>query len=319
MAREADAVAEGGDRLGDRVAGRPDVDRFADRVESWLTGPDGDPPPEGLGAGVSWLRLDAALYRELDVSGTGGPLLLARVPEMAAWSDADPWPDGCTLFIPFQDPENVGAVLRSAAAFGVARAVLLREAAHPFHPKAIRAAGPAVFQVPLLSGPSIDALTGDLVPIIPLDVDGPDLARWLAVAPDPLRTRRWLGVAWLVGAAVHGAMWSLGFPWPYRFSATVLVAGAVIWWLTRPTGPTNWIHELSLRLSPETGGRGLWGGALRRQLMRRTVARPLPLGMISISIGCGLFEASSTFVVTIVLSPSVRCLIGKTPRSSDST
>ena len=164
---------------GPRIIGEV-LDRFGDRVEAWLTGPAGDPPPEALGREATWLRLDAALHRELDVSGTGGPLLLVRVPGMPSWSDADPWPEGCTLFIPFQDPENVGAVLRSAAAFGVARAVLLREAAHPFHPKATRAAGPAAFQVPLLAGPSINELTSESTPLIPLDVGGPpiDASPW---------------------------------------------------------------------------------------------------------------------------------------------
>ena len=94
---------------------------------------------------------------------------------MPTWSDDEPWPPGCTLFIPFQDPENVGAVLRSAAAFGVARAVLLREAAHPFHPKAARAAGTALFQVPMLQGPSIRDLDPKQAPLIALDADGPDL------------------------------------------------------------------------------------------------------------------------------------------------
>jgi 16S rRNA (guanine527-N7)-methyltransferase len=79
------------------------------------------------------------------------------------------------LFIPFQDPENVGAVIRSAAAFGVVRVVLLREAAHPFHPRSSRAAGPALFQVPLLQGPSIHDLGSRHVPMIALDTSGPEL------------------------------------------------------------------------------------------------------------------------------------------------
>ena len=148
------------------------VERYADRVEGWLTPRDGDPPPEAIGGTATWLRLDPALFRELDVSGTGGPLLLTRVPVFANWNPNDPWPDGCTLFIPFQDPENVGAVLRSAAAFSVARAVLLRESAHPFHPKATRAAGPSVFQVPLFHGPSIIDLNDANAPLIPLATDG---------------------------------------------------------------------------------------------------------------------------------------------------
>ena len=148
------------------------VERYADRVDAWLTPFDGDPPPEGIGGSATWLRIDPKLFRELDVSGTGGPLLLIRSPEIATWDANEPWPDGCTLFIPFQDPENVGAILRSAAAFGVARAVLLREASHPMHPKATRASGPAVFQVPLLAGPSIAELAGSSAPLIPLATDG---------------------------------------------------------------------------------------------------------------------------------------------------
>ena len=122
-----------------------------------------------------WFRLADPLFKELDVSGTHAPLLLARVPAMPEWSDADDWPLGCTLFVPFQDPENVGAVVRSAAAFGVARVVLLREAAHPFHPKSARAAGPALFQVPVLQGPSIRDLSSQTVPIVALATDGPEI------------------------------------------------------------------------------------------------------------------------------------------------
>jgi 16S rRNA (guanine527-N7)-methyltransferase len=146
--------------------------RYPERVEAWITAREGPPPPR---ESLPWLRCDGALFRELDVSGTHAPLLLVAVPELPGWQASDPWPPGCTLFVPFQDPENVGAVIRSAAAFGVPRVVLLREAAHPFHPRAARAAGTALFQVDLLEGPSIRDLDPSTSPLIALAADGEDL------------------------------------------------------------------------------------------------------------------------------------------------
>ncbi len=159
------------------------LQRFPGRAEAWLTMPEGPPPPAEAPQNLTWLRLSKPLFQELDVAGTHAPLLLVRVPEIPDWSADSPWPSGCTLFVPFQDPENVGTVLRTAAAFGVARVVLLQEAAHPFHPKSARAAGPALFQVPLLRGPSIHELDTQNVSLIPLDADGDDLSAhpW----PDP--------------------------------------------------------------------------------------------------------------------------------------
>lgn len=148
------------------------LERFPDRVKAWATDANGPPPPS---PGLVWVKMADALFKAVDTSGTRAPLLLVRVPEMPAWSDDAPWPEGCTLFVPFQDPENVGTVLRSAAAFGVARAVLLREAAHPFHPKSARAAGPALFQVPLVRGPSIKDLRSRHTPLIALATDGADV------------------------------------------------------------------------------------------------------------------------------------------------
>jgi len=148
------------------------LEHAPDHAEGWLTDSQGSPPPR---KGLTWYRLSDALFQTLDASGTHSPLLLVRVPEMPEWTDEAPWPTGCTLFVPFQDPENVGAVIRSAAAFGAARVVLLREAAHPFHPKAARAAGPALFQVPLWHGPSIQELVVRQVPLIALATDGPEL------------------------------------------------------------------------------------------------------------------------------------------------
>ncbi len=150
------------------------LQRFPDRVEGWLTDSKGAPPPESADRPV-WFRLADPLFRNLDVSGTRSPLLLVRVPEIPEWSPSAAWPEGCTLFVPFQDPENVGTVIRSAAAFGVPRVVLLKEAAHPFHPKAARAAGTALFQVALEQGPSIRDLLSPNVPLLALSAEGPDI------------------------------------------------------------------------------------------------------------------------------------------------
>ncbi len=146
-------------------------DRHPERVLAWISDDRREPPDDG----IEWYRLGRPLFQQLDVSGTNMPLLLVTAPALPSWSDDEPWPEGCTLFIPFQDPENVGAVIRSAAAFGVARLVLMKEAAHPFHFRASRAAGPALFQVPLLEGPSIHELEVRQVPLIALDREGRDI------------------------------------------------------------------------------------------------------------------------------------------------
>jgi 16S rRNA (guanine527-N7)-methyltransferase len=151
--------------------------QFPDRVLGWITDTGGEAPPLRPGAEpIEWIRLADPLFRDLDMFGTHAPLLLVRVHEFPDWSDQAPWPEGCTLFLPFQDPENVGAVIRTAAAFGVARVVLLREAAHPFHPKAVRAAGTTLLQVRLERGPSINDLIVRGAPLIALDTCGPVLA-----------------------------------------------------------------------------------------------------------------------------------------------
>jgi len=113
-----------------------------------------EPYAQTLREGTIRYRLSRPLYRELDLFGTEGTILLVRVPSPADWH-VEKLPSACTLLVPFQDPENVGAVIRTAVAFGVGEIVLLREAAHPFHPKSIRAGGSAVFRVRYYQGPSI--------------------------------------------------------------------------------------------------------------------------------------------------------------------
>lgn len=153
----------------------------SDLVQAWITMQGGPSPPPSAPESVVWLELDKALFESLDVFGTGRPLLSVRIPPCPPWFPDEGLEPGCTLFVPFQDPENVGAVLRTAAAFGVTAVVLLKEAAHPFHPKAVRASAGAVFRLRLRTGPSLHDLPATL-PLIALSQDGRPLEK--VVFPD---------------------------------------------------------------------------------------------------------------------------------------
>src|SRR5690606_35437395 len=50
-----------------------------------------------------------------------------------------------------QDPGNLGALVRTAAAFNAAAAVVLRGSVDPWNPKAVRASAGAAFRVPIAS------------------------------------------------------------------------------------------------------------------------------------------------------------------------
>ena len=161
------------------VSGRKMVEEvlrnFPERIEAWITDRDGPPPPSECDSSVSWLRFVKPLWEDLDQFGTKSPMLRVRVPKLQPIDlQSDDLP-GCTLLVPFQDPENVGAVLRSAAAFHVDRVVLLQEASHPFHPKSLRAGGPPILELNLFSGPSIRDLPDMKVPLIALGADGVEI------------------------------------------------------------------------------------------------------------------------------------------------
>lgn len=142
---------------------------------AWITTGDRHPPPLNAPPAMEWLQLTDPLFQTLDIFGTRSPLLLIEAPEPSPWSPQEGFPPGCSLLIPFQDPENTGAVIRTAAAFGVTQVVLLSESANPFHPKALRASGGAALRIRLRQGPSLSALPPDLS-VVSLSADGKDLA-----------------------------------------------------------------------------------------------------------------------------------------------
>lgn len=130
----------------------------------------GSVPVETLSTIPLW-RFSGELFQELDVSGTGSPLLLVRTPEIPLWIEKI----GSCLFLPLSNPENLGSAIRSASAFGFQKIVLLKEAAHPFLPATIRASAGEIFRVELFTGPSVTELKAPNLVI--LDGNGMDIRK----------------------------------------------------------------------------------------------------------------------------------------------
>lgn len=128
---------------------------------------------------IDRFRLSRSLFDKLDVSGTGFPLLVGKAPTLPR-ADLAASPQGLELVCALGDPSNLGALFRSAAAFGARRVILMEEAAHPFHPKALRAAANAQFELDLMRGPSWTELGGAAGELVALDGGGEDIAdfRW---------------------------------------------------------------------------------------------------------------------------------------------
>lgn len=119
-----------------------------------------------VGGGLPVLQLASALFDALDVVGTRFNILVLEQPPVAQLNAEDvrkTTPQGLELVVPMGDPGNLGAVIRSAEAFGVARVLLAEEAAHPFLPKAVKASAGSVLRMPLARGPALDEFPEDCV------------------------------------------------------------------------------------------------------------------------------------------------------------
>jgi len=98
-----------------------------------------------LAAGNTWVLADPVLEEISPTRTPQGVLAVAAEPE--AW----PWPadSGVTLLLEgVQDPGNLGAIVRSAAALGAAGVLLAPGCADPFSPSAVRGSAGAVFRLP---------------------------------------------------------------------------------------------------------------------------------------------------------------------------
>ena len=119
-----------------------------------------------------WI-LSKDLFHEIDLFGTNSEILVIETPQLQTWQPNNK-NEGVTLLCPLGDPANLGALIRSAAAFNVRNFVLLKEAANPFHPKAIRSASGSIFLISLSSGPSLHQLSPEKN-WFSLDMNGEDI------------------------------------------------------------------------------------------------------------------------------------------------
>jgi TrmH family RNA methyltransferase len=168
-------VAEGEDLLAAAdLAGWQAVERYC-AAGSGLPGIEVEPgvlaSASGLGSGTRTL----AVYEERWAREPTGPL--------------------CVYLHGVHDPGNVGAILRSAQAFGADCLALGPQSADPFGPKAVRASMGAVFSVPLvkttrvaeLPGTKIALVAGQGTPLAQLELEpAPELTLMVGAERDGL-------------------------------------------------------------------------------------------------------------------------------------
>ena len=116
------------------------------RPALWLRLEAATPHPQEAALGLETLVLGEALMREL--ADAGSPPEHALVMDLAA-GPTGPLAQRVLGAWGIQDPGNLGAVLRSAAAFGFQEVLLGPGCADPFHPKALRGSMGAAFLLPL--------------------------------------------------------------------------------------------------------------------------------------------------------------------------
>jgi TrmH family RNA methyltransferase len=127
-------VAEGEDLLAAAdEAGWPALERFC-AAGSGLPGTEVEPKLLASASGLASGTRTLAVYEERWAPSATGPL--------------------CVYLHEVSDPGNVGAVLRSAHAFGASCVALGSGSADPFGPKAVRASMGAIFHVPVLIAPT---------------------------------------------------------------------------------------------------------------------------------------------------------------------
>ena len=132
-------------------------------------------PPDGkcLTGSRHACLLTNDLFKQVDEVGTHFNILVLKQPKIEKWS-VESSPKGLELICPLGDPGNLGALLRSAEAFGATSVILTTESCHPFLPKAVKASHGSVLRMPFFKGPHLASIPQDCWG---LDSDGLDITK----------------------------------------------------------------------------------------------------------------------------------------------
>jgi RNA methyltransferase, TrmH family len=176
-------IAEGEDllRAADAARWQP-VERYC-AAGSGLPGVEVDPSLLASASGLASGSRALAVYEERWVPTPLGPL--------------------CVCLHGVHDPGNVGAVLRSAEAFGASCVAIGPGTADPFSPKAVRASMGAVFAVPLARAGAVGDLPGVTVALVP-GAGAPLSELWRSASAPRMRNATVREVTLLIGAEREG-------------------------------------------------------------------------------------------------------------------
>lgn len=117
-------------------------------------------------------------FDRLDIFGTHSPILWIKIAKISSIEFFALEKNEVALVLPFQNPDNAGALLRSAAAFGVRKILLSEECAHPFHPKSVRAASGAWLHLEFFRGPKLADMVLPKASCIGLSAEGSSIDRF---------------------------------------------------------------------------------------------------------------------------------------------
>lgn len=122
-------------------------------------------------------KLPKALFNEVDTVGTHFNLLVLAPMEIPTL-DVSMAPSGLEVIAPLGDPANLGALARSAVAFGASKLILTEETCHPFHPKALKASAGAILKLPLFKVGKFNDFVAQNKDIYALDMKGENVGRF---------------------------------------------------------------------------------------------------------------------------------------------